>query len=114
MTALQLLVRPCISPSQSVYNKVGKSHLGVMIMAKAIPVRLDDRGRILIPGTIREALHAEPGDIFFIQQDENGMRVIKGEDPFDALADEAIREDDAGETIVLDEILRREGIALDE
>ncbi len=83
-------------------------------MAKAIPVRLDDRGRILIPRTIREALRAEPGDVFFIQQDENGMRIMKGEDPFDALADDAIREDDAGETISFDEILRREGISLDE
>ena len=83
-------------------------------MAKAIPVRLDDRGRILIPRTIREALHAEPGDVFFIQQDENGMRIIKGEDPFDALAEDAIREDDAGETVAFEEILRREGISLDE
>ena len=83
-------------------------------MAKLIPVRLDDRGRILIPRTIREALHAEPGDVFFIQQDENEMRIIKGEDPFEALAGNAIWEDDAGETISFDEILLREGISLDE
>ena len=83
-------------------------------MAKAIPVRLDDRGRILIPRTIREALHAEPGDVFFIQQDENGLRIIKGEDRFDALAEDAIREDYAGETVAFEEILRREGISLDD
>ena len=39
---------------------------------------------------------------------------MKGENPFDALAEEAIREDDADETIALDDILRREGIPLDE
>ena len=34
---------------------------------------------------------------------------MKGEDPFDALADDAIREDDAGEMLSFDEILRMKG-----
>ena len=83
-------------------------------MAKNVSVRMDDKGRLTLPRSIREALHAEPGDVFYLQPDEGGLRIVKGENPFDALAEEAIREDDAGETIALDDILRREGIPLDE
>ena len=83
-------------------------------MAKNVSVRMDDKGRLTLPRSIREALHAEPGDVFYLQPEEGGLRIVKGENPFDVLAEEAIREDDAGETIALDDILRREGIPLDE
>ncbi len=83
-------------------------------MAKNVSVRMDGKGRLTLPRSVREALHAKPGDVFYLQPDEGGLRIVKGENPFDALAEEAIREDDAGETIALDDILRREGIPLDE
>ncbi len=83
-------------------------------MAKNVSVRMDDKGRLTLPRSIREALHAEPGDVFYLQPEQGSVRIVKGENPFDALAEEAICEDDAGETIALDDILRREGVPLDE
>lgn len=83
-------------------------------MVKNISVRLDDKGRLTLPRSIREALHAEPGDVFYLRPEVDGLRIVKGDNPFDALAEEAIREDDAGETIALDDILLREGISLEE
>ena len=84
-------------------------------MAKSIPVRMDDKGRLMVPKGIREALHAGTGDVFYIQQEPDGsMKIIKGGDPFDELAIEAIREDDEGGTMSFDNILHREGISLDE
>ncbi|MBX6395272.1 MAG: AbrB/MazE/SpoVT family DNA-binding domain-containing protein [Alicyclobacillaceae bacterium] len=79
-----------------------------------VSVRMDEKGRLTLPRSIREALHAQPGDVFYLQLEENGLRIVKGENPFDALAEQAIREYEAGETIDLEEFSKREGISLDE
>lgn len=86
----------------------------MMSILKPISVRLDDKGRLTLPRSVREALHAQPGDVFFLQPEEDGVRIVRAENPFDELAKEAIREDDVGETIALDDILKREGISIDE
>ncbi|MFD1674079.1 AbrB/MazE/SpoVT family DNA-binding domain-containing protein [Alicyclobacillus fodiniaquatilis] len=85
-----------------------------MSVPKPISVRLDDKGRLTLPRDVREALRAQPGDVFFIQPEEDGVRLVRAGNPFDALTAEAIQEDDAGETIALDDILKREGISIDE
>jgi AbrB family looped-hinge helix DNA binding protein len=85
-----------------------------MSISKPISVRLDNKGRLTLPRRIREALHAQSGDVFFLQLEEDGIHIVRVENPFDALAKEAIREDDEGETIALDDILKREGISIDE
>lgn len=82
-------------------------------MAKNISVRMDDKGRLTLPRCIREALHAEPGDVFYLQPEPDGVRIVKGENPFDVLAEEAIREYEAGETITLEEFAKREGVSMD-
>ncbi len=77
--------------------------------------RMDDKGRLTLPRSVRKALKAEPGDVFFFQEDGEGVvRMIKGENPFEALAEQAIRECEAGETITLDEFAKREAISLDQ
>lgn len=81
-------------------------------MSKSVS-RMDDKGRVTLPRSIRNALHAEPGDVFFFEEDEYGVRIVKGENPFDALADEAIREHRAGKTRDLREIADEWGIGLD-
>lgn len=81
-------------------------------MSKSVS-RMDDKGRVTLPRSIRNALHAEPGDVFFFEEDEYGVRIVKGENPFDALADEAIREYRAGKTRDLREIADEWGIGLD-
>jgi len=83
-------------------------------MAKNISVRLDEKGRLTLPRSIREALHAKPGDVFYLQPESDGVRIVKGENPFDVLAEQAIREYESGETITLEEFAKREGISLDE
>lgn len=85
-----------------------------MSIPKPISVRLDDMGRLTLPRSVCEALHAQPGDVFFLQPEEDGVRIVRAENPFEALAEEAIHEDDAGETISLDDILHREGVSIDE
>ncbi|WP_206886251.1 MULTISPECIES: AbrB/MazE/SpoVT family DNA-binding domain-containing protein [Alicyclobacillus] len=82
-------------------------------MGKDAIVRMDEKGRLTIPRNIREALHAKPGDVFFLQEEQGGLRIIKGENPFDALAEEAVREYEAGTTISLEEFAQQEGMTLD-
>lgn len=80
---------------------------------REVPLRLDDRGRLTLPVDVREALHWEPGDIVYLRQDENGLYILKGVNPFDALAEEALREYEAGETQDIRDIAREWGIDLE-
>ncbi|MHB1629713.1 MAG: AbrB/MazE/SpoVT family DNA-binding domain-containing protein [Bacilli bacterium] len=58
-------------------------------------LRLDARGRLILPRDIREALHWEPGDVVYLHREENGLYIIKGVNPFDALAEQTLREYEA-------------------
>lgn len=85
-------------------------------MAKmTVSIRLDDKGRLTLPRSVREAIHAQPGDVFYLEANENGvLRLVRAVNPFDVLAEQAIREDDAGKTISLDVIVHREGLTFNE
>ena len=80
---------------------------------REIPLRLDDRGRLTLPLDVRKELHWEPGDIVYLRRDENGLYILKGENPFDALAEEALREYKAGETQDIRDVAKEWGIDLD-
>lgn len=67
-------------------------------MAKNISVRLDDKGRLTLPKSIRDALQAKPGDVFYLQPENDGLLIIKGENPFGALAGQAAQEYEDGQT----------------
>ncbi|ADG07801.1 AbrB/MazE/SpoVT family DNA-binding domain-containing protein [Kyrpidia tusciae] len=82
-------------------------------MPKVVTVRMDEKGRLTLPRSIREALHAKPGDVFYLQPEADGVRIVKGENPFDALAEHAIREYKAGKTRDLRDIARSWGIDLE-
>ncbi len=85
------------------------------VVKTMVSVRLDDKGRLTLPRSVREAIHAEPGDVFYVEADGDGiLRLVRAVNPFDVLAEQALREDDAGETISLNDVLRREGISLGE
>jgi AbrB family looped-hinge helix DNA binding protein len=85
------------------------------VVKTTVSVRLDDKGRLTLPRSVREAIHAEPGDVFYVETDGDGiLRLVRAVNPFDVLAEQALREDDAGETISLNDVLRREGISLGE
>ncbi|MCL8208593.1 MAG: AbrB/MazE/SpoVT family DNA-binding domain-containing protein [Actinomycetia bacterium] len=60
-----------------------------------------------MPAAVRQQLKLEPGDLVFLQVDATGFRVIRGANPFDALAEAAIEEAARGETIPLEEWARQ-------
>lgn len=70
---------------------------------KAMVVRVDDKGRVLLPHKLRQALRVGPGDIFFVQQGEDdSLRLVRAANPFDVLAEQAILESQRGHTLPLD------------
>ncbi len=57
---------------------------------------------LVVPRPIREAMHVETGDVFYIKQQGNELRFVHAENLFDALAEEAIEEYERGETMTLE------------
>jgi AbrB family looped-hinge helix DNA binding protein len=73
-------------------------------MNNTMTAKIDSKGRLSLPQHIRNMLHIETGDVFFIETDENDiLRLAKAENPFDVLAKQALDESKAGETITLEE-----------
>ena len=75
--------------------------------------RVDEKGRVTIPRSAREALGIEPGDLLFFQQEGSVLRYTKAENPFDALAGQAVKEHRAGQTRNLREFARTQNIPVD-
>lgn len=63
-----------------------------------VTTKLDNKGRISIPTSIREKLGLESGDVMFLDVQNMVLRVAKATNPFDALIEEAVEEFEAGET----------------
>lgn len=82
-------------------------------MANEVAVRVDNKGRLMIPKELRQELQVGPGDTLFIRCKGKVLHCAKAENPFDLLAEHAIREDDAGLTISLRDFAREQGIDLD-
>ena len=78
-----------------------------------VPLRLDDRGRLTLPRDIREALHWEPGDIVYLHREDHGLHTVKGVNPFDALAEQALLEHQAGATQDIRDEAKEWGIDLE-
>lgn len=76
-------------------------------------VKLDDKGRLLVPASEREALGIRPGDTLFVERRGNTLVYIKAENPFDALSEDAIEEYHRDETKNLREYAKERGIPLD-
>jgi AbrB family looped-hinge helix DNA binding protein len=85
-------------------------------MAKsATHTTVDEKGRVLIPDAVRKRLGISAGDVLFLQvEEETGvLRYAKADNPFDILAEHALREYRAGRTRTLREIAAEEGVDLD-
>lgn len=84
-------------------------------MASTLTVRVDPKGRLTIPQRLRKSLGIEPGDIFFVDYDEerNVLRYAKAENPFDTLAEHALAERRAGRTRSLREFAAENAVDLD-
>jgi AbrB family looped-hinge helix DNA binding protein len=74
-----------------------------------------EKGRVLIPDAVRKRLGISAGDVLFLQvEEETGvLRYAKADNPFDILAEHALREYRAGRTRTLREIAAEEGVDLD-
>ncbi len=77
-----------------------------------VTVTVDDKYRVYIPKEAREVIH--PGDVLFFAQEETEagtvFRYAKAINPFDALAEDALRQHERGETVKLEDFLREQGI----
>jgi AbrB family looped-hinge helix DNA binding protein len=82
----------------------------------AISVSMDSKGRISIPKAVREQLHLEPGDVFFLDVAENKpeIRVAKAQVPFDNIADFARWALENGQTQSLQDVAAELGVTLDD
>jgi len=64
----------------------------------AAAVKVDSKGRLVIPREYRDALGIEPGDTLFVERDGSVLRYAKPDNPFDLLIDAAKIERAEGKT----------------
>lgn len=66
--------------------------------------RVDSKGRLTIPRALRNEIDVHPGDVVFMERDGQTLRLAKGANPLDALAEHALDEYRKGRTRKLSEI----------
>lgn len=73
-----------------------------------ITVRIDGKGRLTLPISIRQAMKIEAGDTVFLkyEPDSNQLRMAPIQNPFDVLAEEAINEYQQGHTRTIEGFAR--------
>lgn len=73
-------------------------------MKDNLSAKVDDKGRLALPLDLRELMHIESGDVFFIKKKKNDILMLaRAENPFEFLAKNAIDESSAGKTISLED-----------
>lgn len=77
-------------------------------------VKVDAKGRLAVSAHLRGEIDMHPGDVYFLEVKGRILRFAKAENPFDALARQAIEEYEAGETMSLRDFAQAEGIELDD
>lgn len=78
-----------------------------------VTARLDGKGRLSIPNTIREDMGLDPGDVMFLDLKDSVLRIAKATNPFDALVEEAIEDLEAGRTVSIRDFARAEGLSVE-
>jgi len=75
-------------------------------MSNAMTVKVDKKGRIVLPLPVRKAGNILPGDVLFVKSSEknNMLILMKGENPFEALALDAVKEYRAGKTKSIEDL----------
>ncbi len=79
-----------------------------------VAVRIDEKGRVTLPKSIRKALGVEAGDTLFLKYEPEGklVRLARAVNPFDILAEHAIREYQEGRTKTIEEYTREHNVRL--
>jgi AbrB family looped-hinge helix DNA binding protein len=77
-------------------------------------VRIDTKGRVMLPKNFRDALALEPGDTVFLRFEQSGkvVRLARAASPFDILVVHAISEYEEGRTRSIEEFAREHNISL--
>lgn len=68
-------------------------------------VKIDKKGRLVVPKAVRDRMGIEAGDTYFLDADEGMIRLIKAEDPFARLAHHARQDLAEGQTRSAREVL---------
>ncbi|KRT35095.1 AbrB/MazE/SpoVT family DNA-binding domain-containing protein [Acetomicrobium hydrogeniformans] len=86
-----------------------------MADTKEVAVRIDSKGRITLPRSMRKALGVKAGDTLFFKYDpqSNRLQIAPAVSPFDALAKEAIKEYKEGHTRTIEEYAKEKDIPSD-
>jgi len=81
-----------------------------------IAARIDNKGRITLPRSMRQSLGVDIGDTVFLKHDpqNNQLRLAPVVNPFDILAEHAIREYRDDHTKTIEEYSQEQGIRLNE
>ena len=85
------------------------------IMSSPVAVKVDAKGRLLVPGALRDRLGIQPGDTLFVEcdNDQSVLRFAKATNPFDILAEHAVNEWRLGRTRSLRTFAAENDIRLD-
>lgn len=84
-------------------------------MGTTATVRVDAKGRFSLPRRLREELGIEPGDTLFVEGGEGQatLRLAKAENPFEILAEHALRQHWAGRSKSARQVAAELGIPFD-
>ena len=75
-------------------------------------LKVDAKGRIMLPLAIRKSLRINAGDVLFLEKEEAGIHLAKAENPYDILIEDAIEQHETGKTIGLRAFAKKNGIKL--
>jgi len=84
---------------------MGTTIQGATTMTDLETAKVDDRGRITIPESVRQSTEIETGDTLCVLE-TSGDRLVIRKLTLDDLVEEAEREYEAGETIPHEEVFR--------
>lgn len=79
---------------------------------KTLSIRVDEKGRLLLPKELRTDLQIGPGDVLFLRRRGRFLHLAKPQDPFDVLAKDAVSQYRRGETVSLRKLAEAEGIGM--
>jgi AbrB family looped-hinge helix DNA binding protein len=72
-------------------------------------LKVDAKGRIKLPLAIRKSLRINAGDVLFLEKEETGIHLVKAENPYDILIEDAIEQHKTGKTIGIRAIAKKSG-----